>query len=103
MYGHETHWKLEMEMIGEIQRSNGEMPSRCQRARNRGGNIMWEQYRKTFVGMQAVIFAVTCGMYLAYRQLWVVAVMFFVTMQVSAVVGAMWATRLRRKLTGRAG
>jgi hypothetical protein len=58
---------------------------------------MWDQYRKTVRGMQTMILLVCIGLYLATHVIAVAAV-FFVAMQVSAVLGAMWAYRLRRKI-----
>jgi uncharacterized membrane protein YfcA len=58
---------------------------------------MWKQYKKTFVGMQLVIWAITGGV-LAWRHLWDLAAMFFVTMQIGAVIGAMWGQRLKSKV-----
>jgi hypothetical protein len=61
---------------------------------------MWAQYKRTFWFMQVLICLVTCGIYLTMNHLVVAAALFFVVMQVSAVVGAMWASRLKRKLEG---
>jgi len=58
---------------------------------------MWDQYKKTFRGMQAMILLVCVCLYLA-TQVVAVAAVFFVAMQVSAVLGAVWAYRLRRKI-----
>lgn len=64
---------------------------------------MWEQYKKTFVGTQAVIAMIAIGV-LRWTHLWDLAALFFVTMQVGAVVGAAWALRLRGKfLQGHVG
>ncbi len=64
---------------------------------------MWqEQYKKTFAGMQIVMVLVT-GVVLARTHLWTVAFGFFVVMQISAVVGAIWATRLKRMFQSRRG
>lgn len=57
---------------------------------------MWKQYRKTFVGMQAVILAVAGGVVL-WSRLLTLALFFFLTMQLAAVVGAMWGHRLSEK------
>ena len=56
---------------------------------------MWEQYRKTAVGIQLVIAVVTLAVLIWSRHLAVGAV-FFVVMQLSAILGAGWATRLQR-------
>ncbi len=70
---------------------------------------MWEHYKKRFLGMQLLIAIVTSGVYLASGQSldrssdrsWVPAAMFFITMQLGAVLGAAWATRLKRKYLAR--
>ena len=65
---------------------------------------MWQHYRKTFVGMQAVIWAVTIAAYFMCGQRLAPAGVFFVVMQWSAVIGAVWAARLsamaQRRATG---
>jgi uncharacterized membrane protein YfcA len=58
---------------------------------------MWDQYRKTFVGMQTVIVVVT-AMVFVWSHFWVHAVAFFVMMQTGSVFGALWGHRLKRKL-----
>jgi hypothetical protein len=57
---------------------------------------MWDQYKKTVRGMQAMVLVVTACVFLATHDIGVAGV-FFVAMQLSAVLGAMWAYRLRRK------
>jgi len=56
---------------------------------------MWEQYKKTALGMQIVIAVVTIAVVIWSRQLAAGGV-FFMAMQLSAVFGAAWATRLHR-------
>ena len=56
---------------------------------------MWEQYRKTAVGIQIVIALVTLAVMIWSRHL-AVGGMFFVSMQLSALLGAGWAVRLHR-------
>ncbi|HYQ00366.1 MAG TPA: hypothetical protein VER96_16935 [Polyangiaceae bacterium] len=56
---------------------------------------MWEQYRKTAIGIQVVVAIVTIAV-LIWSRNWSVGGLFFVTMQLSAVLGAGWATRLHR-------
>ena len=58
---------------------------------------MWQQYKKTAFSMQVLIGLVTAGIVL-WSHAWDLAALFFVTMQVGAVVGAMWGNRLRNKL-----
>jgi hypothetical protein len=57
---------------------------------------MWEQYRKTFWGMQVVIASVTAGI-LLWRHAWDLAAVFLITMEISAVLGAAWGGRLQSK------
>ncbi len=58
---------------------------------------MFERYKKTFWGMQALICAVVLGIFV-WSQSIDVAALFFTTMQVGALVGASWANRLKRKV-----
>ena len=65
---------------------------------------MWEQYKKTFTGMQIVIWLVTGTVYLFFGHEWRMATTFFLVMQFSALSGAVWASRIRsmmqREATG---
>ena len=61
---------------------------------------MWEQYKRTLPQMQAMIAVVTVGIYVTFHQLVLVAAIFFGAMQLGAVIGAMWAYRLKGKLGG---
>lgn len=61
---------------------------------------MLEQYVKTFWGMQAVIALVTLAVFFGLNRIWSLAALFFVVMQASALLGAMWAARLSRKRRG---
>jgi hypothetical protein len=56
---------------------------------------MWEQYKKTAVGIQIVIGIVTIGILILTRR-FAAGGMFFTVMQLSALLGAGWATRLHR-------
>ena len=56
---------------------------------------MWEQYKKTFVGMQVVIWLVVIAVYLFFGQQWRMAATFLLVMQFSAVSGAVWSARIR--------
>ena len=62
---------------------------------------MWEQYRKTFVRIQVLIAMVTCAVFFGTGHRLPAAGVFFVVMQIGAVMGAFWGVRLRSKL-GRA-
>jgi uncharacterized membrane protein YfcA len=63
---------------------------------------MWEQYVKTFARTQAVILAVTIGTYFYMGHVASRSAVFFLMMQAGGVVGAMWGTRLKRKVDGQA-
>jgi hypothetical protein len=64
--------------------------------------MILDTYKKTFWRMQAV-------MLIASLMIWAVshsrdlAGLFFVVMQVSSLIGASWATRLKRKVARDAG
>jgi len=59
---------------------------------------MWPQYRRTFLGIQVVIALVTGLAFLNTGERIPVAAVFFTVMQVGAVLGAMWAVRIKGKL-----
>jgi uncharacterized membrane protein YfcA len=61
---------------------------------------MWEHYRKRFWGMQAVITSFAVGYYLISHRLLFPALLLFVTMQLGSLLGAAWASRLKRKYQG---
>jgi hypothetical protein len=58
---------------------------------------MLEQYKKTMVGTQILIGVVTLAVLLRTHRL-VAALAFFATMQLGAVIGALWAVRLKSKI-----
>lgn len=58
---------------------------------------MWEHYKKTFVGIQTVIWLITAAVLVATHSAFAAA-MFLVVMQIASVSGAMWAWRLKNKL-----
>ena len=60
---------------------------------------MFERYKKTFVGMQAVICIITVAVYFGMGRVPALAGLFFVTMQLGAFIGAAWAARLKRRLS----
>ena len=60
---------------------------------------MWKQYKKTFVGMQILIGAVTFGLLLWSHRLYVCAA-FFGTMQLGSIFGAIWGARLKNMFSG---
>jgi uncharacterized membrane protein YfcA len=63
---------------------------------------MWEQYKKTFAKTQAVIAMVAAATYFYMGQVPARTAVFFLVMQIGAVVGAAWGVRLKRKVDSRA-
>ncbi len=59
---------------------------------------MWSYYKRTFVMVQIAAFGVSIFVYSNTNGALVPTGVFFATMQVSAVIGAAWANRLRRKV-----
>jgi hypothetical protein len=58
---------------------------------------MWEHYKKTFVGIQTVIWLITAAILIATHSA-VAALAFLAAMQIGSVTGAMWAWRLKNRL-----
>ena len=57
--------------------------------------MAFEQYKKTFARMQVLIALVTIGVMVFVGVHWTQAAMFFLVMQGAAVVGAVWAARIK--------
>jgi hypothetical protein len=72
-------------------------------ANRNGGNTMWDQYKKTFIGMQAVILLVTVGMFIVFSRDVALVATFFATLQVASLLGAYWGDRLRKRVRGSLG
>ena len=51
---------------------------------------MWQEYKRTFIGMQLVITAVVLGVIVVTGN-WRAAAVFFAVMELSSVIGARWA------------
>jgi hypothetical protein len=58
---------------------------------------MWEQYKKTFLGMQVVIALVSVAMYLFLTRAFLPTLTFFLVLQAGAVAGAQWGAQLRKR------
>ena len=58
---------------------------------------MWEQYKRTFVRMQALIAVVSYGVLMSTHSS-ALATFFFATMQLGAIGGAMLGVRLKEKV-----
>ena len=59
---------------------------------------MWSYYKRTFLAVQFATLLVSFMAYRTTKPLWVPTLLFFLSMQVSSVLGAMWANRLRKKM-----
>ena len=60
---------------------------------------MWmKQYRKTFVGMQTVIALITVAVHFRMYRAWEPTLSFFLVLQGAALAGALWASRLKRRI-----
>jgi hypothetical protein len=60
--------------------------------------MIWEQYKRTLIGMQVTIAAFTVGSYFVMYRSLAPALVFFTTMQIGAVAGAFWATKLKKRV-----
>jgi MFS-type transporter involved in bile tolerance (Atg22 family) len=58
---------------------------------------MWDQYKKTFWGMQAVIAMVTAFAAFKVYRAFTPTALFFLVLQVGGVAGALWATSLKKR------
>jgi hypothetical protein len=63
---------------------------------------MWEQYKRTFGKTQMAIMLVTAATYLGLGHVASRSAVFFLMMQVGAVLGAAWGVRLKRKVDRKA-
>ena len=60
---------------------------------------MWmKQYKKTFVGMQTVIALITAAVHFGMYRDWSPTLSFFLVLQGAALAGALWASRIKRRL-----
>jgi hypothetical protein len=59
---------------------------------------MWEHYRKTFVPTQIAIVIICVVLNLRFGVAIPALAVFVVVMELFAVIGALWATRLTRKV-----
>ena len=60
---------------------------------------MWlKQYKKTFLGMQTAIALITAAVYLQMYRSWPPTLSFFFVLQGAALAGALWASRIKRRL-----
>jgi phosphatidylserine synthase len=61
---------------------------------------MWlKQYKKNFVGMQTVVALITVAAYFAlYHRAWEPTMSFFFVLQGATFAGALWASRIKRRV-----
>jgi hypothetical protein len=60
---------------------------------------MWlKQYKKNFIGMQAVIALITAAVHVSLYRAWGPTLSFFLVLQGAAFAGALWGSRIKRRL-----
>ena len=59
---------------------------------------MWEQYKKTFLGVQVLAFGVAAWVYLGLTHWWRPSAFVFLVMQIGGLLGAAWASRIKRRI-----
>jgi hypothetical protein len=59
---------------------------------------MWDYYKRTFPAVQLVTGFVSWMVYRASSHLWIPTAIFVLSMETSALLGAMWASELRTRL-----
>ena len=60
---------------------------------------MWlTQYKKNFIGMQAVVALITVAVHFALYRAWEPTLSFFFVLQGGSFAGALWASRIKRRL-----
>jgi hypothetical protein len=62
---------------------------------------MWSYYKRTFGAVQLFTFVISWMVFRTTNHHLAPTAIFFLTMQGSAVLGALWADRLHRKMTRR--
>jgi len=60
--------------------------------------FMWRMYRRRFLVMQLPILIVCIVLRVLYQAPWARIGVFFAVMQLPAVIGAFWASRMQRKM-----
>lgn len=58
---------------------------------------MLERYKRTFLVTQLVIVAITAAILVEFH-VWQAAATFFLAMQIGAIAGSAWASRIKRKI-----
>ena len=59
---------------------------------------MWHQYKRNFLGIQVLSCGASAWVYFGLTHNWASAAWIFLVMQVGGLLGAAWATRLKRKI-----
>jgi len=60
--------------------------------------MWWSQYKRTFLLTQAVVLLLAIQIHRLVHYQWAISTVFVVTMQLGGLFGAMWASRLKRRL-----
>jgi hypothetical protein len=59
---------------------------------------MWDQYKKTFLGVQVMAVAIALWVYFGMTHWWASAALVFLTMELGGLAGAAWANRIRKRV-----
>jgi hypothetical protein len=59
---------------------------------------MWKQYQKTVIPIQLTIFIVCGGAYFIGKLPLLAVILIFLTMQIGAIGGAWWGTKIRKRI-----
>ena len=59
---------------------------------------MWQQYKKTFLGVQVLTVLAGAWVYFGLGSGLAPAALIVLTMEIGAIPGAMWASRIRRRI-----
>jgi hypothetical protein len=86
----------QLEWPSSAQTKGGDMTESQNRARLI--KAAWEQYKKNFSTMQAVILIATIAIYMYLGHEMPRAAVFFSMMELGAILGAIWGVRLKRKV-----
>lgn len=62
---------------------------------------MWEHYRKTLVGMQAMIVIMTVIASQLFNHQWIMVAVFFAVLQLGALFGSLFAARVNSQIKRR--
>jgi hypothetical protein len=84
--------------IGHKENESCESQARFAKRTNEVKTMWLKQYKKNFIGMQAVIALITASVHVAVYRAWEPTLSFFFVLQGATLAGALWASRIKRRL-----